>query len=729
MGIKFDCKNKVFYLNSKEMSYIMQIDKIGNLVHLYWGKKIRVCNPESLLQFTIRDYVSYPYKEDKKISLDILPQEYPSYGTSDYRTPAYQVEAKDGSTISEAKYKSHKIFKGKVAIKGLPSTYVMEENEAETLEIELYDEILKLKIKLCYTIYEEFNVITRSVCFINESDNDIKILKALSSSVDFKDNKFDLMHLTGTWARERYIEKIPLGINSQIIDSKRGASGHQQNPFVALLRKDTDEDHGEVYGFNLVYSGNFIAQAEVDQFKTCRLSMGINPFDFSWLLEPKEEFQTPEVVMVYSDEGLGKMSRTYHKLYRTRLCRGFFKEKERPILVNNWEATYFDFNEEKLLDIAKEGKKLGIELFVLDDGWFGKRDSDKCSLGDWVENKRKLPKGLKGIAEDINNLGMKFGLWVEPEMISPDSELYREHPDWCLHVKDRRRSESRNQLILDFSRNDVCDYIISTLSKVFSSANIGYVKWDMNRNMTEIGSSLLPSKRQRETAHRYILGLYRVMETIVTKFPSILFEGCAGGGGRFDPAILYYMPQIWTSDNTDAIARLKIQYGTSIVYPPIMMTAHVSAVPNHQVGRITPLKTRGDVAMFGNLGYELDLTELKNEEKEEVKKQISNYKDIRKLVQFGEVYRLISPFNENKASWIIVSEDKSEFIVYFYRMLMEPNAEFERLKLKGIDPNKKYKLIESNSIYFGDELMFLGIPITCRHKDFESVVLRFKAIN
>ncbi|MCD3290020.1 alpha-galactosidase, partial [Clostridium botulinum C/D] len=322
MGIKFDCKNKVFYLNSKEMSYIMQIDKIGNLVHLYWGKKIRVCNPESLLQFTIRDYVSYPYKEDKKISLDILPQEYPSYGTSDYRTPAYQVEAKDGSTISEAKYKSHKIFKGKVAIKGLPSTYVMEENEAETLEIELYDEILKLKIKLCYTIYEEFNVITRSVCFINESDNDIKILKALSSSVDFKDNKFDLMHLTGAWARERYIEKIPLGINSQIIDSKRGASGHQQNPFVALLRKDTDEDHGEVYGFNLVYSGNFIAQAEVDQFKTCRLSMGINPFDFSWLLEPKEEFQTPEVVIVYSDEGLGKMSRTYHKLYRTRLCRG-----------------------------------------------------------------------------------------------------------------------------------------------------------------------------------------------------------------------------------------------------------------------------------------------------------------------------------------------------------------------------------------------------------------------
>ncbi|KGM97999.1 alpha-galactosidase [Clostridium novyi A str. 4552] len=729
MGIKFDDKNKVFHLSSKEMSYIIKIDDIGNLVHLYWGNKIEVYNYDHLLQSTLRDYMVYPYKEHKESSLDTLPQEYPAYGTSDFRTPAYQIQLNDGTTISDLKYKSHRIFKGKNQLKELPATYTIGENDAETLEIEAYDEMLKLQVNLYYTVYEELNVLTRSSKFLNLSNENIKILRALSCSVDFKDDKFDLMHLTGAWARERHIERIPIGTNSAVIESKRGASSHQQNPFIALLRKDADEQHGEVYGFNFVYSGNFTAQAEVDQFKTCRVSMGINPFDFSWLLQSKEQFQTPEVVMVYSNEGIGKMSRTYHTLYRTRLCRGAFREKERPILVNNWEATYFKFDDKKLLDIAREGKKLGIELFVLDDGWFAKRDNDRCSLGDWYENKSKLTKGIKGLAEDINDLGLKFGLWIEPEMVSPDSELYRLHPNWCLHVNNRRRSESRNQLILDFSREDVCNYIIDTLTSILSSSNIGYIKWDMNRNMTEVGSELLPPERQRETAHRYILGLYKVMNTLVTKFPNILFEGCAGGGGRFDPGILYYMPQIWTSDNTDAIARLKIQYGTSIVYPPIMMTSHVSAVPNHQVGRITPLKTRGDVAMAGNLGYELDLTKLDDEEKNKIKKQIQDYKEIRRLVQFGDLYRLISPFKENKASWMIVSKDKKEFIVYFYRMLMEPNAEFERLKLSGINPSKKYKLHGSEEIYFGSELMFLGLPITCRHKDFQSIVLRFKAIN
>lgn len=729
MGIKFDSTNKIFHLKANNTSYIMKVDKFGYLIHLYWGKSINLNNPNHLLKFTNRPYEVCTYGSDKTSCLDILPQEYPSYGTSDCRNPAYQIQFEDGSTISEAVYKSHKIFKGKIGLKGLPSTYVENDDEATTLEIELYDEVAKLKIKLYYTVYEKLDVITRSVYFKNESSKNMKLLRALSTSVDFSDNKFDLMHLSGSWARERHICRVPLGNSTHVVDSKRGMSSHQQNPFIALLRKNADEDNGEVYGFSFVYSGNFIAQAEVDQFKGCRVSIGINPFDFTWLLESNEEFQTPEVVMVYSDSGIGKMSRTYHELYRTRLCRGVYRDKDRPILINNWEATYFDFNSTKLLDIAKDAKELGIELFVLDDGWFGKRNNDKSSLGDWFVNKEKLPEGLDGLARGINNLGMNFGLWVEPEMISRESELYKKHPDWCLHVKNRKCSEGRNQLVLDLSREDVCDFIIKTLTNVLSSANISYVKWDMNRYMTQVGSEMLPCERQRETAHRYILGLYKIMDAIVSKFPNILFEGCAGGGGRFDPGILYYMPQIWTSDDTDAVERLKIQYGTSIVYPLITMGSHVSAVPNHQVGRITPLKMRGDVAMAGNLGYELDLTKLTSEEKEEVKNQVNEYKKIRHLVQFGDFYRLSSPFDGNNAAWMIVSQDKSEFIVYFYKILAEPNAPFVNLKLKGINPNYKYRLIGSDECYFGDELMFAGLTISEKLHDFQSIVFKFRKEN
>ena len=436
--------------------------------------------------------------------------------------------------------------------------------------------------------------------------------------IDFNKDGYDFMQLSGSWGRERHVERIALNTGNKSIESRRGASGHQQNPFIALLSRDANEEHGEVYGFSLVYSGNFLAQAEIDQYNTTRISMGINPFGFSWLLESGETFQTPEVVMVYSSEGIGKMSRIYHKLYRTRLCRGKFRDTVRPVLVNNWEATYFDFNAEKIEDIAKVGKQLGIELFVLDEGWFGKRDNDKTTLGDWVVDKNKLPKGLEYLANRVNKLGMQFGLWFEPEMISPDSDLYRAHPDWCIHVPNRTRSKARTQLILDLSRKGVCDYIITSVSSILKSAPISYVKWDMNRNMTEIGSLLLPAERQRETAHRYMLGLYSVMNSITTSFPNILFESCSGGGGRFDPGILFYMPQTWASDNTDAVERLKIQFGTSIVYPVSTIGSHVSAVPNHQVYRHTSLKMRGDVAMSGNFGYELDLTKFSIEEKEQV---------------------------------------------------------------------------------------------------------------
>jgi alpha-galactosidase len=532
--------------------------------------------------------------------------------------------------------------------------------------------------------------------------------------------------LSGAWVRERHMERRALAPGMQGVESRRGASSHNDNPFIALLSKGADEDHGDVYGFNLVYSGSFTAQAEVEQYGTTRVTMGINPFNFSWLLEPGQQFQTPEAVMVYSSAGLGAMSRTYHRLYRTRLCRGKFRDAARPVLVNNWEATYFDFNAEKIESIAEAGRELGIELFVLDDGWFGKRDSDNSSLGDWIVDSSKLPSGLEDLAQRVRKLGLQFGLWFEPEMISPDSDLYRKHPDWCLHVPDRRRTEGRQQLVLDFSREDVCDAIAEMVTKILNSAPITYVKWDMNRNMTEIGSALLPPERQKETAHRYMLGLYRVLDRITAQFPHILFESCSGGGGRFDPGMLYYMPQTWTSDNSDAVSRLKIQYGTSIVYPTSSMGAHVSAVPNHQVGRITSLEMRGHVAMSGNFGYELDLTKFSERENEIVKAQVALYKDIRHLVQFGDFYRLLSPFEGNETAWMIVSEDQSEAAVFFFKVLAEPNEAIKRLRLKGLDPEADYRLVDDGQTYGGDYLMYAGVPIPLLHGDFQSKMWRLE---
>ncbi|MED4905952.1 alpha-galactosidase [Parageobacillus thermoglucosidasius] len=727
MAIVFHPANKTFHLQANDTSYVMQIVRSGYLAHLYWGKKVRHYRESNPLQFFDRGFSPNPDPSDRTFSLDTLPQEYPAYGNTDFRTPAYQVQLENGSTISDLRYKTHRIYKGKPKLEGLPATYVENENEAETLEIILEDHVTGLHVTLFYTVYERWNVITRSVRFDNNGSERIKLLRALSMNVDFRDDHFDFLHLFGAHCRERYIERKPLFVGTQSVESRRGASSHQQNPFIALLRKNANEDEGIVYAFNFVYSGNFLAQVEVDQFHTTRVSMGINPFDFTWLLEPGESFQTPEVVMVYSDKGLNGMSQTFHQLYRTRLARGVYRERERPILINNWEATYFDFNEEKILHIAKTAAELGIELFVLDDGWFGKRDNDRSSLGDWFVNKQKLPNGLEGLAKSINQMGMQFGLWVEPEMVSVDSELYRKHPDWCIHVPNRPRSEGRNQLVLDYSRKEVCDYIIQVISDVLASAPISYVKWDMNRHMTEIGSAALPPERQRETAHRYILGLYRVMEEITSRFPHVLFESCSGGGGRFDPGMLYYMPQTWTSDNTDAVSRLKIQYGTSLVYPISAMGAHVSAVPNHQVHRMTSLEMRGHVAMSGNFGYELDLTKLSEEEKAIVKQQVAFYKDIRSLVQFGTFYRILSPFEGNETAWMFVSEDKSEAFVAYFRVLAEANAPLSFIRLKGLDPEKDYELIGSGEIYGGDELMYVGLNVPQRRGDFISVIWRLRA--
>ena len=533
----------------------------------------------------------------------------------------------------------------------------------------------------------------------------------LSANVDFNHSEFDFIQLSGAWARERHIVRTPLRSGGQCVESRRGASSHAQNPFMALVSHEANEDVGDVYGFNLIYSGNFLANVEVDMHNNSRAQIGINPFDFTWNLESKQEFQTPEVVMVYSPNGLTGMSHIYHDLYRERLARGSYRDKERPILINNWEATYFDFDNEKIKEIAKEASDLGIELFVLDDGWFGERNSDDSSLGDWFVNENKIKCGLNSLVKDINDLGMKFGLWFEPEMISPNSNLYREHPDWCIHIENRTRSLARKQLVLDLSRDEVCDAVIKMITDVLKSAPISYVKWDMNRNITELGSPAWPPKKQKELAHRYMLGLYKILENITSNFPDILFESCSGGGGRFDPGMLYYMPQTWTSDDTDAIERLKIQEGTSLVYPSISMGSHVSAVPNHQVNRITPLSTRGIVAMAGSFGYELDVTKMTDIEKEEVKKQIELYKSIRKVVQFGDLYRLKSPFKSNEVSWMTLSKDKEFAIVSYVKQYSEVNKIPGRLKLKALDENSLYEIIETKEVFGGDELMYIGLEI------------------
>lgn len=725
--INYDSKNKIFHLQTKRFSYVMHLDS-GCLLHLYWGKKIRNYHGSRPLVSAPRSFAPYANPDRRGFTLSTLPLEYPAYGTGDYRHPAYQIQLENGTTVTDLRYAGHVIYSGKKKLNGLPATYVEEAQEAQSLDILLQDPIAGLSVVLTYNVFRDFDAITRSAQFENTGSGVLQILNASSTSIDFRDDQFDSLTFYGSHNNERNMCRTPLSPGSQIVDSARGASSPQHDPFFALMRKNADETQGEVFGFSLVYSGNFRAQIEVDQYKTVRASIGLNPFDFSWKLEPNETFQTPEAVLVYSDQGLGGISRIYHHLYRTRLARGKFRDRTRPILINNWEATYFKLNEKKLLAIAKEAQKTGIELFVLDDGWFGHRDNDKSSLGDWIVDHSKLPHGLAWLSERIHDLGLQFGLWFEPEMVSPDSELYRTHPDWCLHVPDRPRSLSRYQLVLDLSRADVRDYLVQSISAILSSADINYVKWDMNRHMTEIGSALLPPNRQRETAHRYMLGLYDLMDRLTREFSNILFESCSSGGGRFDPGMLYYMPQTWTSDNTDAVCRLKIQYGTSVVYPPIAMGAHISAVPNHQVGRVTSITMRGNVAMSGNFGYELDLTKLSDEEKSVVKEQVSFYKKIRPLIQFGDFYRITNPFDGGDAAWCFVSPDQREAIGFYFSVLASPSQVQKSFRFYGLNPEFTYENDENGDVYGGDELMNSGLNVPIEKGDFRSYVWRFRRV-
>lgn len=711
MPILFHERTGTFHLFNDEVSYIMFLMPNKQLGQLYFGKKLTDREDFShLFELGFRDMSPCVFEGNYMFSMEQVKQEYPAYGSGDLRQCAFELDQKNGSRVTDFQYHAHRIIHGKPKLPGLPATYVENNDEAETLIVTLIDRHIRCRIELCYTIYENDPVIARSTRLINDGAETVVLDAAMSLNLDLPDDQYEMLDLIGAWGRERHEQLHPLHQGIQSIYSLRGHSSHNYNPFFALKRTQTDESAGEVLGFSLVYSGNFLGQAEVDSFHVTRVQLGIHPNGFRWLLKPSESFQTPEAVIVYSDRGLNKMSRTFHKLYRTRLARGCWRDRPRPILINNWEATYMKFDEPKLLAIAGAAEKLGIELFVLDDGWFGERDDDSSSLGDWFVNKKKLPDGIDGLARKINALGMKFGLWFEPEMISKKSRLYRAHPDWIMAAPDRPMSPGRNQYVLDMTKPEVVDYLYTAIGRILETAPISYVKWDMNRSMSEVFSQGRAADFQGEVYHRYILGVYELYERLTSRFPEILFESCASGGGRFDPGMLYYAPQAWTSDDTDAFERLKIQYGTSLVYPLSAMGCHVSAVPNHQTSRTMPLSARGAVALFGAFGYELDLSTLSIEEQQEIKRQIAFVKKYRRLIMEGDFYRLLSPFRGNETGWMVVSADRKTAIVGYYRELTQVNAGYPRLKLQGLAADQQYMINERRQdSHYGDELMQVGL--------------------
>lgn len=723
MSINFNQERRMFHIQNNFYSYVMTIEENDILSTNYYGARIRNLS-------YIRDYPRIDRSfspnmhdsEDRLFSLDTLPQEYSSFGSGDFREPAFVFKLKNGSFINDFRYKSHTITYGKKLIEGLPQTNGTEE-ECETLEIVIEDTLAQLEIVLSYTTFKDYAVLVKSSRVINHSLDEMKIEKIMSMSLDMPNANYEMIHLYGTWAREAQLVREVIKPGVKQIDSKRGSSSHQQNPFFAIVDPYTNENQGDVYGFSLVYSGNFIAQIQSDSYNQLRLNFGINPFQFTWNLNPEDFFQTPEVVMVFSENGLNGMSQQYHSFYRNHLLRGKYAGSERPVLINNWEATYFDYDESSLLQIVDKASTLGIELFVLDDGWFGTRNSDTESLGDWFVNKKKFPNGIRAFSEKIKSKNMQFGIWVEPEMISKESELYRKHPDWCLQVEGRGKSLGRGQYVLDYSRSEVRDHIEEVLTNVFTEAQVSYVKWDMNRHITEAFSSQYSSEQQGEIYHRYILGLYDLLDKLISKFPSILFEGCSGGGGRFDPGMLYYMPQTWTSDNTDPISRLNIQYGTSLIYPIITMGAHVSSTPNHQVGRETSLEMRGNTAMAGNLGYELNVLDITKDEQKQIFEQIKFYKKHRTLIQFGDFYRILSPFEGNDCSWMFVSKDKKEALIFYYKVLNQASEPLKILKLYGLDSEENYYFEGKETSIGGDELMKSGMYLpTNLQGDFTSYI-------
>ena len=721
MGIIYCEKDRTFTLQTKNTTYQMQVDRYGFLLHLYYGKKTDGCM-DYLLTYYDRGFSGNPYDagEDRTYSMDTLPQEFPCYGNGDFRSTAFAVENADGSMSCDLRYKSHKIFDGKYNLEGLPAVYASEQ-EAQTLEILMEDPVTGVKVVLLYGVLPAQDIITRSVCVKNESSGKIYLNKIESASLDFLYGDYELLTFYGRHAMERNVQRVPVVHGTQKIGSVRGTSSHQYNPMMILAEKETTEDKGNCYAMSFVYSGCFQGEVLKDQLNQTRMMLGLQEEAFRYPLEAGEMFQAPEVILSYSSEGMNRLSQNLHHCIRQHICRGKYKEEIRPILINSWEAAYFDFTGDTIYELAKAAKEVNIDMLVMDDGWFGKRDDDNSGLGDWFVNEKKLGGTLGNLIKRINDLGVKFGIWIEPEMVSEDSDLYRKHPDWALTVPGRNPVRSRNQLVLDFSRKEVVDEIYDQICKVLDQGNIEYVKWDMNRSLMDVYSSV--TRDQGRVLHDYVLGLYDFLERLVQRYPNLLIEGCSGGGGRFDAGMMYYTPQIWCSDNTDAIDRLRIQYGTSFGYPVSVVGSHVSAVPNHQTGRKTPLHTRGVVAMSGTFGYELNLMKLSEEEKQEIREQIAEYKSYASIIQNGLYYRLSDPTTEEICAWEFVHTDEKEQSKVLLNIVMQVihgNMTVNYVKLQGLEETAVYREEKSGKRYTGAALMYGGMPLPIEPGEYQA---------
>lgn len=711
MSIHVNEEHKLFHLQTAKTSYIFKILENGNAGQLYYGPQIPVKKDyPNLASREERDCTNTLTVDQSDFQLELIKQEYAGLGKGDYRYPAYQITYPNGSRTSEFEYTGYEVADGKERLKNMPSAFDDQGDDSQTLTVTFKDELANLVLQLHYTVFEKEDVIVRSATFINRGQEAVTLDRALSLQLDLPDHDYDMLQFSGSWARERHLIRTPLRSGIQSIGSLRVASSHQQNSFFALARPHTDNHQGAAFGFNFIYSGNFIDSVEVDQFDTTRVLVGINPDDFGWNLANGESFQTPEAVMTYTSDGLNRMSQQLGAFYQDHLINQHFAHQDRPILINNWEATFMDFNEAKLMKIVEQADKLGIEMFVLDDGWFGHRDDDKSSLGDWFVDQKKFSNGISGFADRVHDQGMKFGLWFEPEMISVDSKLYEKHPDWMIATPGRQGTPARNQYVLDMTRQEVVDYLFEHMSAIIKQTKLDYIKWDMNRNITEMYGAKLPADQQLEFPHRYILGVYQLYARLTEAFPKVLFESCASGGGRFDLGMMYYAPQAWCSDDTDAVERIKIQDGTSYGYTQNMWGAHVSAVPNDQVGRLTSLDTRAAVAYFGDFGYELDITKMAADELATIKKQVAFYKQYRHLFQFGKFYRLDNPDtnNDNVYGWQVVNEDRSEAILARFQILNGANPAYIRVYFAGLDPEVTYTVNDGQERFSGAELMNAG---------------------
>ena len=707
MSIQVNASNRLFHLQTKHTSYVFHVIEDGSLGQLYYGPKIPFKDDYANLNTREEhDCTNTRTDEDVEFQAELLKQEYAGLGKGDYRYPAFQITYPNGSRTSEFQYRDYELKDGKARLTGLPSTFADDSNDSQTLTVKLADGDLELQLH--YTVFADEDVIVRSTTFVNHGKT-VFLNRALSAQLDLPDANYDFIQFAGSWSRERHLHRSHLRPGTQSISSLRTASSHQENPFFMLARPHTDNNQGAVFGFNFVYSGNFLDSVEVDQFDTTRVLIGINPDEFGWKLNSGDSFQTPEVIFSYTDNGFNALSQQLGAFYAQHLINPHFAHQERPILINNWEATFMDFTEDKLMPIVERAKELGIEMFVLDDGWFGHRDDDRSSLGDWFVDEKKFNHGIAGFAKRVHDLDMKFGLWFEPEMISIDSKLYQTHPEWMIKTPGRGQTPGRHQFVLDMSRQEVVDYLFGLMSHIIQDAKLDYIKWDMNRNITEMYGADLPADQQLEFSHRYILGVYDLYDRLTKAFPDVLFESCASGGGRFDLGMMYYAPQAWCSDDTDAIERIKIQDGTSYGYTPSMWGAHVSAVPNDQVGRLTSIDMRAKVAYFGAFGYELDVTELSDEEQATIKQQVAFYKQYRKLFQFGTFYRLETPdTSDNVYGWETVSHDKQTAIGMRYQILNGANPAYIRYYFKGLDPERRYTVNDGSEVFSGAELMNAG---------------------